>query len=367
MAVMFDIGGWSSWQQLKSGYAAAYKVSLESRRLNAAGDWKTEETIKKNGQGVVPGRSHRIAVIDPGASVRVAGPGANQVKLADEVSAGGAARAAVVTVADTASSQLPFDIEVQAVNGMTKVHKFFIVLPIVNVIEIPAVKWVFHFAGGVADQCHYWQFEVGGSWWNPLSWFSDECPSGCGPTAWGMLFGWADRQAEANQPYWAARKGIYRKDGGKGTNATAPKSMDKGVENMIVEIRDDVDTFCVSSSGPTAPWDMDEATDYLEGRTATKLVTHYNLFGISEDRLRDDARGSIVKRKTPAVIGTGWLSHYPLAYGYSAKLSITKDCATCGPKTVEHARNFKVNQGWQSKLYLQWVPADTWFAGEIYP
>jgi hypothetical protein len=112
---------------------------------------------------------------------------------------------------------------------------------------------------------------------------------------------------------------------------------------------------------------MDEAADYLEGRTATKLVTHYNMFGVSEDRLREDAKDSIVKRQTPAVVGTGWLSHYPLAYGYSAKQTVTKDCASCSPKTVEHARNFRVNQGWQSKLYLEWVPADTWFAGEIYP
>jgi hypothetical protein len=368
--VMFDIGGWSSWQQLKSGYAAAFKVPLEARRYAAAEDWEAEDLIAESGEGMAPGSSRRIAVLDKGATVGVTGPGAGQVQLSDLVAAGGMARVAEVRVANTAASSLPFEIEVKSLTGTTKVVKFFIVLPIPEVFTIPTTYWRFEFAGGAADQCHYWQFDVDLAWYEVLSWFSDcddTCLSGCGPTAWGMLFGWADRQAEANKPYWAARKGIYRKDGGKGANATAPKSMDKGVQNMIIEIRDQVNTFCADCAGATAPWSMENVVDYLKGRTGTKLVTHYNLAGVTEDRLMKHARDSIAKRNTPAVIGTGWLTHYPLAYGYSVKQSVTKDCASCKLKTVEHAHAFQVNQGWQKKLYLDWVPADTWFAGEIFP
>ena len=344
-------------------------MPLEARRSAAAEDWKTEDLISQFGEGLRPGSSRRVAVLDPGASVRVTGPGAAQVQLTDRVSAGGAAQSVEVRIAQTASASLPFTIEVKSLTGVTKFIKFFIVLPIPEVFTIPATYWRFDFAGGAADQCHYWQFDVDAEWYEVLNWFSDcdgKCLSGCGPTAWGMLFGWADRKAEANNPYWAARKGLYRKNGGKGANATAPKSMDKGVQNMISEIRGHVDTFCADCAGATTPWDMDEAVDYLKGRTATKLVTHYNSFGVTEDRLRNHARDSIAKRKTPAVIGTGWLTHYPLAYGYSVKQTVTKDCSTCQPKTVEHARCFRVNQGWQT-LTLTWIPADTWFAGEIYP
>jgi len=352
---------------MKAGYAASYKVPLEARRSAAVDAWDVENLIAEFGEGLAPGSSRRVAILDQRASVRVTGPGAGQVQLSDLVVAGGVARVAEVRVANTAGSSLPFEIEVKSLTGATKVVKFFIVLPIPKVMEIPMAQWRHDFAGVGADQCHYWQFEVGGAWWNPLSWFSKKCPSGCGPTAWAMLFGWADIQAEVKNPYWAKRWGIYRKDGGKGANTVAPKTLDDGVKNMVEEIYKLVDAFCANSSGPTAPWDMDEAVDYLKGRTLTKLVTHYNSFGIEEDRLRNHARDSIAKRKTPAIIGTGWLSHYPLAFGYSVKQSVTKDCASCTPKTVEHGHAFLVNQGWKPKLYLDWIPAETWFAGEIYP
>ena len=43
------------------------------------------------------------------------------------------------------------------------------------------MSWTYYWAPG--SQPAYWQFDYNG------------CPVGCGPVAWGMLFGWADEQA----------------------------------------------------------------------------------------------------------------------------------------------------------------------------
>ena len=88
------------------------------------------------------------------------------------------------------------------------------------------------------------------------------------------------------------------------------------IRQRVQQIRDHIDTFCAFGSAPTFPSDMDEASDYLKGRTGTKISTHYNVFGVKETRLRNYASHSIMYRSTPAIIGTGWLKHYPLAYGY---------------------------------------------------
>ena len=181
-----------------------------------------------------------------------------------------------------------------------------------------------------------------------------------------MLFGWADNQAAQGNPYWAGRWGLYRENGGYGRNVVAPRTMDDGVRNMTWEIRNRVGTFCAFGNGATKPWRMGDAAGYLAGRSGTRLVTHYNVFGIREGRLREYARNSIRDRGTPAIIGTGWLSHYPLAYGYAWRSRETRACPICPWNKTEYSRWFRVNQGW-GRDQGEWVPASTWFAGEIYP
>ncbi|WP_299206188.1 hypothetical protein [uncultured Tateyamaria sp.] len=111
---------------------------------------------------------------------------------------------------------------------------------------------------------------------------------------------------------------------------------------------------------------MGQASRYFSGRIGTTLVEHHSIFGVSETRLREYARNSIRDRDTPAVIGTGWLSHYPVAYAYAWQSRIVRKCFIfCWNETV-YDRRFWVNQGWGGSGN-DWVPADTWFAGEIYP
>lgn len=212
-------------------------------------------------------------------------------------------------------------------------------------------------AGGGAAQPAYNQERLPGS-----------CYTGCGPVAWAMLFGWADRQAHSGtNAYWAPRTGIYRQNGGRGADAVAPLAMDAGVRNVVNEIRGQVHTWCIGESGATWPWDMPEAWRYLSGRTGTSLWCNWNSFGVHEDGLRDRAIDSIVNRRTPAVIGIGWLSHYPVAFGYARQVRVIRRCFIwCWDETVTD-RCFYVNQGWGGGGSGEWVAASTWFAGQIRP
>jgi hypothetical protein len=217
------------------------------------------------------------------------------------------------------------------------------------------MTWTYYWAsGGHAAQPLYNQYQFSG------------CAIGCGPVAWSMLFAWADRQAAFGNPYWRNAWGIYRQNGGTGADAVAPLAMDNGVRNMTQEIRGQVSTFCITGSGATFPWDMAGAQRYLNPRTSARVRTHYNSVGWSEDRLRDYVRNSIRDRATPAIIGTGWLNHYPLAYGYAEQQRTVRTCVIfCWTSTV-YDRWFYVNQGWGGSGN-GWVSASTWFAGELFP
>jgi hypothetical protein len=220
--------------------------------------------------------------------------------------------------------------------------------------------WNFFWAGTHEDQRLYYQIPAH-TGPNPTS-----CPSGCGGTAWAMLFGWADHQAALGNPYWAGRFGIYRVNGGYGADADAPRIMDTGVNNMTWEIHNRIGTWCAFGNGPTFPWDMGGASGYLAGRSFTRLTTHYDSLGIHEDRLREYARDSIIYRHTPAVIGIGWLNHYPLAYGYAWRSRTVRSCFIWCWDSTEYSRWFYVNEGWGG-AGNGWVSAGTWFAGELAP
>lgn len=217
--------------------------------------------------------------------------------------------------------------------------------------------WTFYWAaGGSSAQPAYNQFQANG------------CYIGCGPVAWAMLFGWADYQAANGNAYWAPRWGIYRENGGRGTNVVAPLAQDAGVNNMITELHNDVHTFCSFGEGATCPWDMSGASSYLSGRTGTTCRTDYDSVGICEDGIRDRVIDSIVNRHTPAIIGTGWLSHYPLAFGYAWQNRIVHHSFAFWSWDEQVTdRSFYVNEGWGGGGAGDWVDASTWFAGQIFP
>lgn len=217
------------------------------------------------------------------------------------------------------------------------------------------MSWNYYWASGAhTEQARYYQFT------------HNNCAVGCGPVAWAMLFGWADRQAAYGNPYWAARWGLYRQNGGYGGDVMAPIYQDAGVSNIIREINGYVGTFCMFGSGATYPWSMGEAWRYLPGRSGGWMQTHWNSVGIHEGWLADWAANQIMYRSTPAVIGTGWLSHYPVAYGYAWQRRVIRKCFIWCWDEVVYDRSFYVNQGWGGSGN-EWVSASTWFAGSLFP
>lgn len=217
------------------------------------------------------------------------------------------------------------------------------------------MTWTYYWAGTSGDQPRYNQFDFQG------------CKVGCGPVAWTMLLCWADRQAALGNTYWAPRTGLYRVDGGRGADDVAPIAETSGVDNVIREIHGEVGTFCIFGSGATFPWDMPGVWQYINGRSYTRVRCDWDSLGIHEDGLRDLAISSIRDRHTPAVIGIGWLSHYPLAWGYAWQTRTIRRCFIFCWDDVVTDRWFYVNEGWGQGGAGQWVEASTWFAGQIFP
>jgi hypothetical protein len=195
------------------------------------------------------------------------------------------------------------------------------------------MSWQYWWAtGGHGSQTSYNQFQHAG------------CAVGCGPVAWAMLIGWADRQAATGNSYWAPRWGLYRQNGGTGADAVAPLAMDDGIRTIIREIHGHVGTFCSFGQGATTPWGMPEVWRYLQPRTGAWASCHWNSVGVAENRLRNYVRDSIVQRATPAIVGC---------------------FVFCWDETV-YDRSFYVNQGWGGSGN-EWVSASTWFSGRLFP
>ena len=405
-----EFSEWESWQALKDSFEDAYGPLAADLASLAAEAWDIERNIEQYGQGLIMGNSYTFSLLQNDApeitlngagsdsryvSINVreqaSGPALLQISVLDadpsadlplEITIDHASSAATSTVPHSAQETLRFFLIYQEPNAIFGEDTQTIFLPLIVSpnsasgkeikTEIPgqtrAVSgswstWNWHSAGSWADQRRYTQLPEGHAD-NPHG-----CATGCGPTAWAMLFGWVDHQAAEGHPRWKNRSGIYRTNGSKNGShtAVAPQTMNNepGVVNIILEIREDVDTFCWGESGATAPWDMKQAQDYLDGRTAADLKSGWNSLGIHQEYLRKRVRDSIIKHDTPAIIGTGWLRHYPLAWRYKSRSRQYKPCQVCKTKT-QWQYKFYVNQGWGGNDD-GWVAASTWFAGEVKP
>jgi hypothetical protein len=386
------ITAWESWDALKAGYTESYGVFLEDQRRQASKTWQAEMANSEYGIVLVKSQIYDMAMLWTTPTVTLDGPGLAYITTQTVTQGAPLLDLFRITVADTVplgftpfTATVTYGNEVQETVRFQIVEQRFVYLPLVLLnhtgstgATAPAAaayvsqfredggyaptavsgwsSWNYFWAGSHDDQRLYDQIPAGST---PNT---SDCWSGCGATAWGMLFGWADNQAANGNAYWASRWGLYRENGGYGTNVVAPRYWDTGVKNMIWEIRQRIGTFCAFGNGATTPWDMSRASGYLAGRTGTRLSTNYNVIGIHEDGLRERARDSIIYRNTPAIIGTGWLTHYPLAYGYRWR-SRQQCFIWCW---TDYDRQFYVNQGWGGSGN-GWISAGTWFDGEIRP
>jgi hypothetical protein len=223
-------------------------------------------------------------------------------------------------------------------------------------------RWHTFSAGTDAQQRLYYQFNY------------RDCKVGCGSVAWMMLFGWYDYRSSPEGGNTFNRWNTFRADGsasGSGTraNGIAPRTNNTGVERATTNIRDRIGTFCsFGGSGATPPWGMDRAAGYLsQMKTGLGIRVHYNAVGVHEDSLRDMVRDEIQHRGRPAIIGTGWMVHYPLAYKYRWKSRPEKFLeGWFDGNDVVYTREFYVNQGWGGGGN-GWISAGTWFSGRGIP
>jgi hypothetical protein len=161
-------------------------------------------------------------------------------------------------------------------------------------------------------------------------------------------------------------------------DAVAPKRLwdgngnrNQGVWSIIRELNDDVQAFCVRDATPldvsgaaSHPATMDGASDYFGGRTHAHLQVVHSWSGRPRPKCKNETRQSIRgnaqdKGQTPVVVGKGWLSHYPVAYAF-------RKAAWPGTDQV------KVNNAWgphdrTGADAIEWIWAQSWFSGEIYP
>lgn len=391
---------WQSWSHLKSEYASTYALLIESLRRDAAQDWQMENAILEAGEGLSPGSQYGLAVLHSGVQYSISGSGRDLVDLAlldrqslpplleirvrpksrvlaeiylpsmDSGASLSDSNMLGLSAAEEEGSPT-FDVSLAYQNGIRETIRFMIAP-----VDAPAASqssglasmapqsthgdewspWVSYWAGSTsphAEQPLYDQFLI------------STCLSGCGATAWAMLFGWGDYQAGIGNPVWIKRWGLYREDGSRGgPDAVAPRNMESGVENITREIKDYVDSFCwlgsKESETATAPWTMGGAYRYLDGRSGASISTAFSIFGIPWDGLRDEAMHAIRVENTPAIIGTGWLDHYPLAYGLAGRWRFRS-------VWLEVDRWFYINKGWGNTNENGWIPARTWFVGRLYP
>jgi hypothetical protein len=368
-----EFSGWSSWKDLKAGYIESYSVFLQAMSRDAAKDWDTEAKAKKSGEGLVPGDKYDLVLLYPDAKYEISGDGKEFASINLKDRNGLPSIIEIVASSAPPKGQAELDINLAYPSeNLQEDLKFVILDPnkvslnqtmpdlttnaSSDVVKIQSDwgPWHFFWTGLRDDQTHnyqrlYSQFTIG------------SCSSGCGATAWAMLFGWADHQATIGNPIWQRHRGIYRQNGGYATDDDAPRNMDDGIRNIIREIRGYIGTACVLGNAPTYPSNMFDARHYLERRDGSGM--RYLWFPVSLGSISTRAKESIVQRRAPVIIGTGFLSHYPLAYGYAWQSRIVGWWLW---EHTEYNQWFYVNQGWGGSSN-GWVSDSTWFAGEILP
>lgn len=377
---------WSSWSALKQGYTETYGILLDRLSVDAQDEWKQEQNAATYGEGLVKGDVRTVQGLETLtlSSINVSGAGADAAYLSQEMLNNGSTPVGVkLTVLDQPSTDkgLPVDVLLSYTNGVTESVKYVVSALAKSNVYLPVISgpesklasantqattaingswgpWSYWWAGVESDQRLYDQIAA--------NTFNNNFPcwSGCGATAWAMLFGWADHQATLGNAAWSGRFGIYRQDGGFGADADAPRFMDGGIRNIMMEIRGYIKTYCNSGGGWTQSSDMGEAYRYLQGRTGTRLHSLYSngwwIFGTTEDDVRNRAI-SVIQSGRPVVIGRD--SHFPLAWGYAQQSRQNCFLFFC---STEYNRWFYVNQGWGGSSN-GWVTANAWFAGDITP
>lgn len=347
--VPYDMVPWESWQDLKEQYRETYAEMLERKAEAASYDWQTENLAQEFGEGIPVGTTFYLPLLSDESDFHAEGEGAELAEITRLQRPGMADVIAIQPFEAIEGADLT--LEIFYADREPETQTFFFV----NQEGSGKSHWRTLYErkiGSDADQRIYGQFKING------------CYSGCGPTAWAMLLAWADNQAGQGNPAWRHRWGIYRENGGFGRDAVAPRYMDQGVRNMVLEIRQHVGTFCWFGEGATLPTSMHFVSKYLRPRTgATERSTYYPLFnGLN------DAINTMGRYNTPVVVGTGFYRHYPLAWGFQARTRVVRECFFWSCNDVrQYEQKLLINDGNynHSNYNTYWLNTNSFFVGQL--
>lgn len=384
-----ESSAWDSWAALKAGYAEAYRPMLRSLAQRASPEWELANSLSAHGESLLTG-DVRVVYGLPGqtvAQISVTGPGAAPQYLSQEQLTAPAAptgvRLTVLAEPADRSTLLPFEVGLTYTSGLSETVKFAIInralartnsvyLPLVS-LSRPAGAAAAAPAAELASTSSTWRYwwaegDAGSITYNQIpprtGINTSSCYSGCGATAWAMLFGWVDRRV--GHPVWGPHWGIYRVDGGLGADAVAPLGLDNGVRAMTWELRGHLGTFCSGTGGATYVTDMIKAANYVRPRVMTpwRMSTRYDPTGLCWFGACNDARrlakDAITIRREPAILAAN--SHYPLAYGYRENTRRSCFLFFCRTTTTSW---FYVNNGWGG-YGNDWVKSDDVFFAGVY-
>jgi hypothetical protein len=117
------------WPELRNSYAAILRPFLDDLERRAAEAWAIDDLVTKVGEGIMTGRPHRVALLEPQAEAVLAGEAADVVQLKRIEKPG------VPPVLELSATTTPFDREanldltISYASGMTERLSFFLVAP----------------------------------------------------------------------------------------------------------------------------------------------------------------------------------------------------------------------------------------------
>lgn len=178
------------------------------------------------------------------------------------------------------------------------------------------------------------------------------CPdgaSGCGPTAWAIFYG-----------FWDMR-GPFNLIGG---SEWTPYTNNSDVHHCIRRTFDLTGCWCTAINGQAAtnPWQMDEGDAYAAERGESIDASISWCVPLTSHIPRRLAQDGIRNQGRPAIVGTGFFSHYPVAYAYRFRRYRSWGI------TWWTQTQWKVYQGW-GHSHCEWVDSTTcWFGmnGQCY-
>jgi len=368
---------WDSWKELKDNFHLNpyYKAVNKHLKNRAIKEWNIRRKIESQPRLMPQGESLRIPLLKKGAKISVRGKGAKfaRIRLKERLNLPPVLeitrlkkppedqKDVEVTITYTPEPQ-----EAEA-PGPTETMAFHIdQAPVTTYYwagpdnRFDPVQNIILTAEQAAeqDQRDYAQYNITRS-------YDGKCAkTGCGATAWAMLYGYCDHQAaRGDNPFWKPKYwGIYRENGGyNDTDADAPKRMADGIRNIIGEIgKQYLETVAVGYasddclSGMTYPRKMQEAFRYLDGRATGPMVgkLYWTTPGSDRKKYRQIAMKRIKYDKMPVMLGQAY--HYNMVFGYSE----TKE----GDST---SYEFYINDGHGGDR--DWVSASCWLVGYFLP